>query len=59
MHTLDVFHYTGAGVLFTRQKRPPRLGAFLVVTTKQTNLNKNYAGTKIGVLLLIGRKTKK
>jgi len=32
--------------------------AFLVETTKQ-NLNKNYAGTKIVFLLLIGRKTKK
>jgi hypothetical protein len=48
-----------AGVLFTRQKSPPRLGGFLVVTTKQTNLNKNYAGTKVVVLLLIGRKEKK
>jgi len=31
---------------------------FLVTTTKQ-NLNENYAGTKVGVLLLICRKTKK
>jgi hypothetical protein len=43
--------------MFTRQKRPPRLGAFLVETTKQ-NLNENYAGTKVGVLLLMIRKSK-
>jgi hypothetical protein len=44
--------------MFTRQKSPPRLGGFLVETTKQ-NLNENYAGTKVVFLLLIGRKTKK
>jgi hypothetical protein len=43
--------------MFTRQKRPPRLGAFLVTTTK-TNLNENYAGTKVVFLLLMIRKNK-